>query len=286
MKKIAPHLLLLCLTGCAVKPIPLPQYPYPYNKQHSMAYHYANAMGINNVIDLPKGEAEKLLKQHEKTMIEAGLSGYVVSFALASLLGFPISASHDLATDKMGEQFILGTSGKKKTLRDFDNMAIYLPYDLANTPETARHYVFDFFTNAMKSIGLELQEVDTELEYGMGSPFDHPLCHKLNTNCQYQIYVKQPVIGYAPEKMGGYKAWIWSPASRNTPGISLYNVAKFSQIISFDVKTIKNNQKAIQNSFIKPLLKQYPKWAITYKTATFNKAPFILFNKKEYLFEY
>lgn len=289
-KKLILSLLVGSLSGCAVKPTPLPQRPYTYNPEHSIAQHYANALGLRDVYDLPKGEAERLLKQREEAMIEAGLNssltGYVVSFAFAKSLGLPTSMSHDLATDTAQDHFILGAgSTKKKTARDYDNLAFYLPYELAANPEDARKYVFDHFINLMESMGLELEDVESEFKYGVGQPFTHSTCTKLDTQCRYRIRVKEPIAAYAPEMLGGYKAWVWSNASTNSPSIAIYDVANFSDLATFNLSQITSNEKAIQASFNLPLSNAFPDWSVQYKTATYNHAPYVLVKGQEYKFE-
>lgn len=278
------------ILGCTVKPTQLPQHPYTYNPEHSIAQNYAQAMGINDTFDLPKGEAEKLLKRRETAMIEAGLNsslaGYVVSFALAKSLGLPTSISHDLATDSAQTSFVLGAgSTEKKTARDYDNLAFYLPYELADSSEEARKYVFNHFIALMQNMGLELEDIDSEYNYGVGQPFTHPTCERVDTQCRYLIRVKEPVIAYAPEILGGYKAWVWSIASRNSPSVSIYDVANFSDLATFNLSRITENEKAIQASFNLPLKDKFPDWAVQYKTATYNQPPYVLVEGKAYKFE-
>ena len=282
--------LQLPLIGCAIKPVELPQEPYKYDQTQSIALHYAQAMGLNGAVDLPKGRTEELLKQREQAMLEAGLSssltGYLVSFAFAKSLGLPTSLSHELATDTAEDQFIMGTgSTKKKTAIDYDNLALYLPYELAKSKEDARQYVFNHFINTLQSMGMVLEEIDSEYEYGTGHPFTHPLCTKLETECRYQIRVREPVIAYAPEKLGGYKAWVWSTASRNGSIVGVYNVATWGQLGSFDMDIMKSNKLAIQDTFDKPLVENYPDWAVQYVTATYNEAPFVRAQGQKYKFE-
>ncbi|HIF9288728.1 TPA: hypothetical protein ACX6R4_000567 [Photobacterium damselae] len=280
----------LPLIGCAIKPVELPQKPYKYDQTHSIALHYAQAMGLDGAVDLPKGRTEELLKQREQAMLEKGLSssltGYLVSFAFAKSLGLSTSLSHDLAKDTAEDQFIMGAGNtKKKKDIDYNNLALYLPYGLAKSKEGARQYVFNYFINTLQHMGMTLEEIDAEYEYGTGEPFTHPLCTKLETECRYLIKVPEPVIAYAPEKLGGYKAWVWSPASRNGSFIRVYNIATWGQLGSLDMDTIKSNELAIQDTFDKPLVEHYPNWAVQYVTATYNEAPYIRVQGQKYKFE-
>jgi len=282
--------LTTILVGCAIKPVELPQEPFAYDHAHSIAQHYAKAMGINNVTDLPKGKAEQLLKERHETMLEAGLSsgltGYMVSFAFAKALGLPTSLSHDLASDTAEDQFILGAgSADKKTIRDYDNLAIYLPYELADTPESARRYVFDYFVGVLQDMGLKLEDIESEYEYGTGHPFTHVTCTKLDTECRYRIKVRTPVAAYAPEQMGGYKAWVWTSASKNPSYADIYNIGGWGNLLTFDMKAIADNEKAVQASFSKPMIDAMPDWAVEYKTATYNEAPFIRVKGQTFKFE-
>lgn len=279
----------LVLAGCAVKPIELPQQPYKYDATKSFAYHYATAMGVINVVDLPEGKAEKLLEQRRKTMLEAGVSssltGYAVSFLLAKSLGLSSSIANNLALDSAEDNFVLGAgTNEEKTIRDYDNLAFYLPYDEASLPDDARRYVFDRLTQIMQNMGMNLLEIESEYEYGTGHAFNHSLCTELDTECRYQIRIPQPVIAYAPEKLGGYKAWVWSPASRNAPFYSIYNVAGWGEIATFDMDTIVKNQKAMQDTFDKQIVSAYPDWVVEYKKAAFNEAPYVRVRGVSYKF--
>ncbi len=279
----------LVLAGCAVKPVELPQFPYTYDSTKSAAYHYATAMGVADVIDLPEGKAEQLLEQRRKTMLEAGVSsgltGYVVSFALAKSLGLPTPLSNDLALDTAEDHFVLGVgTNEKKTIRDYDNVAFYLPYEEASSQEEARRHTFNQFAQIMRNMDMELLEVEAEYEYGTGHAFKHSLCTKLETECRYQIKIPEPVVAYAPEALGGYKAWVWSPASRNAPYFRTYNLAGWGQLATFDMETITKNQKAMQDAFNKPLFSAYPDWVVEYKTATYNEAPYVRLRGQNYKF--
>jgi hypothetical protein len=279
-RKIIVTVPAFILAGCAVKPIELPQQPYKYDATKSVAYHYATAMGVTNVVDLPEGKAEQLLEQRRKTMLEAGVSssltGYAVSFVLAKSLGLSSSIANDLALDSAEDNFVLGAgTNAKKTIRDYDNLAFYLPYEAASLPEDARRHVFEQFVQVMQNMDMDLLEIESEYEYGTGHAFKHPLCTKLDTECRYIIRIPQPVVAYAPEKLGGYKAWVWSPASRNAPGYRIYNVAAWGELATFDMETIVKNQQAIQDAFDKPIVAAYPDWVVEYKKATFNEAPYV-----------
>ncbi|EOV1094778.1 hypothetical protein ACOLXF_004508 [Vibrio fluvialis] len=283
-------ILNFSLLGCSVKPVELPQEPYPLDHNHSQAFHLSHAMGLSNSVYLPKGEAEKLLKERKESMMEAGLSsslsGYLVSFALAKSLGLPLTTAHDLASDSVESNFIMGAgSAKKKVITDYENFAIYLPYELAKDKEDARSYVFNYFVNVMKNNDMVLKETDSEFEYGTGHEFSHPLCQQLETLCRYQIRIEEPVIAYAPELLGGYKAWVWSPKSRNAPIINTYTVATWGQLGTFDMDAIKYNQISIQDTFEKPLVKSYPDWLVRFEPATYAKPPFIINGITEYQFE-
>lgn len=283
-------ILNMALLGCTVKPIELPQEPYPLDQNHSYALHLSHAMGLSNAVDLPKGDAQKLLKERNESMMEAGLSsslsGYLVSFALAKSLGLPLTTAHDLAADSVESNFIMGTgTSEKHKITDYENFAIYLPYELAKNKEAARTYVFNYFMNVMKNNHMELRETDSELEYGTGHEFSHPLCQKLDTLCRYQIRIREPVIAYAPELLGGYKAWVWSPKSRNAPIIGTYTVATWGQLGSLDMTTVKNNQMSIQDTFEKPLVKNYPDWLVKFVPATYDKPPFVISQSKMLQFE-
>lgn len=280
----------LALCGCAVKPIELPQEPYPLDKSHSEAFHLSHAMGLSNSIDLPKGEAQKLLKDRKESMIEAGLnsslSGYLVSFTLAKSLGLPLTTAHDLASDSVENNFILGAgTADKKSITDYENFAIYLPYELASNNEAARAYVFKHFVNTLKNSGLDVKETDSEFEYGTGHEFSHPLCQQLDTLCRYQIRIEEPVVAYAPELLGGYKARVWSPKSRNAPIIRTYTVATWGQLGTFDMATVKNNQISIQDTFEKPFIKNYPDWLVKFVPATYDRPPFVMWHGSEYQFD-
>ena len=293
MNKLAIYFIAtsnLALCGCAVKPIELPQEPYPLDKSHSKAFHLSHAMGLGTSIDLPKGDAQKLLKERKESMIKAGLnsslSGYLVSFTLAKSLGLPLTTAHGLASDSVENNFIMGAgTADKKSITDYENFAIYLPYELASNNETAKAYVFKHFANTLKNGGLDLKELDSEFEYGTGHEFSHPLCQQLDTLCRYQIRVEEPVVAYAPELLGGYKAWVWSPKSRNAPIIRTYTIATWGQLLTFDMTTVKNNQISIQDTFEKPLIQSYPKWLVKFVPATYDKPPFVIWNSTSLQFE-
>ncbi len=278
------------LFGCAVKPVELPQEPYSLDPAHSYAFHLSHAMGLSSAVDLPKGEAEKRLKERKESMMEAGLSsslsGYLVSFTLAKSLGLPLTTAHDLASDSAESSFIMGAgTAEKETITDYENFAIYLPYEFAQNQEDARAYVFNYFVHVMKNNEMALKETDSEFEYGTGHEFSHPLCQKLDTQCRYQIRIEEPVIAYAPEGLGGYKSWVWSPKSRNAPIVRTYTVATWGQLGTFDMITVKNNQMAIQDTFEKPLMKHYPEWLVKFVPATYDKPPFVIWHGREYQFE-
>lgn len=293
MNTLKISLMAICsmiLSGCAIKPVELPQEPYSLDKNHSQAFHLSHAMGLVNAIDLPKGDAQRLLQERNESMIEAGLSsslsGYLVSFALAKSLGLPLTTAHDVASDSAGSSFIMGAgTTEKKVITDLENFAIYLPYEFAKDKEGARSFVFNYFANVMKNNDMDLKEIDSEFEYGTGHEFSHPLCKKIDTECRYKIDVGEPVIAYAPELLGGYKAWVWSPKSRNAPIISTYTVATWGQLGSFDMVTVKNNQISIQDTFDKPLVKSYPDWLVKFVPATYDKPPFVISKGTEYQFE-
>lgn len=268
----------VCLSGCSIKPIELPQESFAYDKKSSAALHYSNAMGLYGPVDLPAGEAEKLLKERQESMIEAGvdsaLVGYAVSFAFAAALGLPTSLANDLAMDTAESQFIMGAGTAEQPLpMHHDQVAFYLPYEYAKDKEAARIFAFNYFKNTMQSMEMELKEIDGELEYGVGHEFTHPLCEELKTQCRYIIRIKEPVVAYAPEAMGGYKSWVWSVASRNAPYIGVYQVANWSDLATFNMSKIKNDELRVQDVFLKPLNNQYPDWAVVYRAATYNEAP-------------
>lgn len=279
----------LLLSACASKPIELPQEPYKYNKQDSTALHFAKAMGIN-AIDLPKGKAEELLNEREASMLERGLSSalssYVISFGFAKALGLPTSFAKDTAKNIAENSFVLGVLDKKeKTARDYNQMAFYLPFEQANSPEAARQFVFDYYVNVFNEMGLTLEDLEAEFKYGFGKPFQHPTCEAINTQCRYRISVKAPTPGYAPEKLGGYKAWVWSIPSHNSGYVTTYNVDKLKQIATLDTETIKANEMTIQDTFQKPFLDKQPDWAVLYFAPTYVQAPYIQSKGVKYKFE-
>lgn len=289
MKLLLSSIFVATLSGCAIEPVQLPQVPFAYDQSQSVALHYATAMGITEIVDLPEGKAEQLLKERHESMLEAGvnasLSGYVLSFAFATALGLPSSVSHDLAADTVESQFIMGAGTSESRLaRDQDILAFYLPYELADSPEVARRYVFNYFINVMQDMGLKLEDVESEYEYGLGKPFSHSVCTELDTKCRYRVRVGEPVLAYAPEQQGGYRAWVWSLPSRNLPDVSIYNLGGWGNLLSFDMDKIAANEIAIQDSFDKPLKNSYPAWAVEYRTATYNEAPFVRVNGTNYPF--
>ncbi|EHA1126411.1 TPA: hypothetical protein I7117_15025 [Vibrio vulnificus] len=248
---------------------------------------YAKAMGT---YDLPKGEAEKQLERREIAMIEAGLNssleGYVAAFAFAKSLGLRTSISHTLVTDSAQSSFVLRAgSTETKTARDYVNLTFYLPYELEGSSEDARKYVLNHFINLLLDMGLELEDVDSEYNYGVRQPFTHPTCTKVDTQCRYLIRVREPVIAYAPEMLWGYKAWVWSNVSRNSPPMSIYDVVNFSDLATFNLCRITENEKEIQDSFNLPFQDKIPDWAVQYKTVTYNQLPHIFVEEKAYKFE-
>lgn len=286
---ISASLIALLLSACASKPVELPQAPFKYNKEDSTALHFAKAMGIN-AIDLPKGKAEALLKEREETLIERGLSAslssYVVSFGFAKALGLPTSFAKSTAKNIAEDSFILGAMDKKeKTARDYNQMAVYLPFEMANSKESAKQFVFDYYVNVFTNMGMKLEDLESEFKYGFGNPFQHPVCETAEAQCRYKIMVKEPVIGYAPEKLGGYKAWVWSIPSRNSGYVMTYNIGTFKQIASLDMDTIKKNELLIQDTFQKPLLENHPDWIVLYFAPTYSQAPYIMSKGVKYKFE-
>lgn len=284
--------MFVWLSGCvSLKPVELPQYPYPYDSSKSMALNYANATGIY-AMDLSKGEAEELLKERQKSVIESGLSaslsGYVLSFAFASALGLPPTVANGLAKDSAKDHFILGTgtaNSSKPLNASFDGVNIYLPYEKAPNKESARVYVFNYFMSLLQSTGMKLEGVEGELKYGVGHEFTHPLCEELDTSCRYQFRIKMPVLAYAPKIMGGYKAWVWSAASNNIASFGIYQVSTWGDLVKFNMSKIKDNELKVQDRFFKPLVKQYPDWSIVFRSATYNDAPQIIVGNKIYRFE-
>lgn len=294
MNKLSPTLLSMAvigLLGCAgIQPVELPQAPYSYDKSVSAAKHYSNAMGLTEVVDLPEGEADKMLQVRKKTALENGvtssLTGYVISFGLAKSLGFPTSSAKDLAGDHVDNDFIMGASSGEKYTKAIhvDNTAVYLPFELASDKESARKYVFDYYVDLLNSMGLNLKELELEYEYGTGHEFIHPLCIELNVSCRYKIRVREPVIAYAPELLGGYKAWVWSPASANWFNIEAYHIESWGSILSIDTNAWAENEKRIQDTFQKPLTAGAPEWLVQYKAPTYTEAPKVIVKGNEYKF--
>lgn len=294
MKKSSPTLLtttMLGLAGCAgIQPVELPQDPYPYDKSASIAKHYSNAMGLMGVVDLPAGEAEKMLQVRKKTAIENGitssLTGYVISFGLAKSLGLPTSAANDLAGDHVDSDFIMGASSGEKSTKAIhvNNTAVYLPFEFTSDKSAAKKYVFDYYVELLNSMELELKELDLEYEYGTGHEFSHPLCVELEIDCRYRISIREPVLAYAPELLGGYKAWVWSPASANWFNIEVYHLENWGSILSIDTNTWAENEKRIQDTFQKPLTTGAPEWVVQYKAPTYTEAPKIIVKGNEYKF--
>ena len=223
-------------------------------------------------------------------MLESGagaaLTGYAISFAFAKALGFPTSLANDLASDTAEDQFIMGAGTTKQPIPEYYNQtAFYLPYELAGDKYSAREYAFNYFKTVMTSIGMTLEEVDAELEYGVGHEFSHPMCDELKTGCRYMIRINEPVVAYAPKVMGGYKAWVWSIASRNAPSVGIYTVANWSDIGTFSMDKITKDKLKIQDTFLKPLDEMFPKWAVKYKAATYNEPPKVEVEGVNYMFE-
>jgi len=48
---------------------------------------------------------------------------------------------------------------------------------------------------------------------------------------------------------------------------------------------IKSNQLSIQDTFDKPLVENYPDWAVKFVAATYNEAPFVRAQGQKYNFE-
>ncbi|MGB5446392.1 MAG: hypothetical protein WBM99_12910 [Psychromonas sp.] len=273
-----------CISGCSsLKPVELPQKPFGFDAKKSTALNYFNAMGLHGAIDLPKGKAETLLKERQKSVIESGLEsslkGYVLSFAFATALGLPPTVANDLAKDTAEDQFILGAGTAKNQTQTggmYDSITLYLPYEKAKDKESARLYVFNHFVSILQSMDMKLEDINSELKYGLGKQFTHPLCEELDTECRYQISLKDPVLAYAPELMGGYKAWVWSTASQNSLFIRISQTATWSDLATFNMSKIKDNELKVQDAFFKPLVHNYPDWSVVYREATYNEAPKII----------
>ena len=86
-------------------------------------------------------------------------------------------------------------------------------------------------------------------------------------------------------QMGGYKAWVWSIASRNAPSVGIYTVANWSDIGTFSMNKITKDKLKVQDTFLKPLDRMYPEWAVKYKAATYNEPPKVVVDGVSYLFE-
>lgn len=281
------------LVGCtatSLKPTELPQHPYAYNPHDSIALHYAQAMGIKNIVDYPKGKKVVMVKEEAVTPLEAGTSsavtGSIISFALAKSLGFSTSDSASLAKDHIGEDFTEGALLKSHMpSHPFYSLAYYLPYELADSEESARKYVFNFFLQKFKNSGLKLEDIDDAYKYGGGHKYTDAYCEKLELDCLYVDGIPRPTVAYAPEKLGGYKAWVWSKASDNEPGLALYNILTFSQIFNFDDKTIAEVEKKLDDVFYDCIESDLPDWVVEYKSPNYEDSAMVRVKGKIYRFE-